>query len=358
MRLPLPLPLDHRVRRNVALVSLLDVSSGALAMIGLQLVGSGVYVVVFASCTIWTAVFSVWLLNRPLVRLQWAGVALVAAGLLTNAFANAAAVETEANAAKLFWGTIIALAGAIGHSLMYVANDKLLRPTPAAPKEGSADAASSKKSDGTATAGVAGDTELRGGVEAGISSDSNDSAAEGDEADREAAQLISRGSASKMRATDTDESTVLEPSALCSAMGMLETAYNLVWLSFILVFTPFGTELANAMTVQGTSLLGALPAWSLLVVANGGHAWAFFQMLGSIGAVSSGMLKALQTVTVFTFSAVFFCSYEASQCFTPMRAVSVTLVLVGITTFSFGSQQAAAAGATDAAAAAKSRQRQ
>lgn len=35
--------------------------------------------------------------------------------------------------------------------------------------------------------------------------------------------------------------------------------------------------------------------------------------VGSLGAVASALLKGVQTVLVFAFSAVFFCQYETAQ---------------------------------------------
>merc|ERR1712097_61337 len=77
-----------------------------------------------------------------------------------------------------------------------------------------------------------------------------------------------------------------------------------------------------------------------LVLVNAVHALAFFTMLSDIGAVGSALMKGVQAVSVFTLSATFFCNYESSQCFSPLKATSMGVVLVGTSCYSIAKWQA------------------
>merc|ERR1712107_21637 len=71
-------------------------------------------------------------------------------------------------------------------------------------------------------------------------------------------------------------------------------------------------------------LLGAIAAGNLV------HAATFFYLLTSIGVVSTGVLKSLQAVAVFCLSHFLYCERDESQCFTPVKGISLVTVACGI----------------------------
>jgi hypothetical protein len=104
-------------------------------------------------------------------------------------------------------------------------------------------------------------------------------------------------------------------------------------------------------SLQSLGLLVGL-GWAGLCAANTLHALAFFYIIDRLGAVGSGVLKGLQTVLVFAFSAVFYCQFQVrhpvylsyllsqrSQCFSQVKAASVLLVLVGTLVFARAKQR-------------------
>jgi len=60
------------------------------------------------------------------------------------------------------------------------------------------------------------------------------------------------------------------------------------------------------------------------------HAATFFYLLTSIGVVSTGLLKSLQAVAVFCLSHILYCDRDQSQSFTPVKGVSLLIVVCGM----------------------------
>eukprot|EP00669_Euglena_mutabilis_P003327 TRINITY_DN14275_c0_g1_i1.p1 TRINITY_DN14275_c0_g1~~TRINITY_DN14275_c0_g1_i1.p1 ORF type:complete len:364 (-),score=87.76 TRINITY_DN14275_c0_g1_i1:193-1284(-) len=113
--------------RNMAVVCLLDLLSQALVMYGQLKVGGGLYVVLYSSCTVWTAVLSRLLLGKVLHRQQWIGVAEVTGGLILSKVSLLAPSDVgRVFAADVFAGGLVLLGGAVLHSLTAVAMERLL----------------------------------------------------------------------------------------------------------------------------------------------------------------------------------------------------------------------------------------
>lgn len=85
--------------------------------------------------------------------------------------------------------------------------------------------------------------------------------------------------------------------------------------------------------------LEAVGGLVFLVLVDLAHAASFFNILKSIGAVSSALLKGAQTISVFLISAFLFCSSQASQCLTSVKVLSIFLVLCGTLCYGTARQQ-------------------
>jgi hypothetical protein len=68
--------LERCASRQMALLVVVDMASSALILSGLLLVGSGVYVVMYSSTTLWTAAIAVCSGTSTLSRRQWLGALL------------------------------------------------------------------------------------------------------------------------------------------------------------------------------------------------------------------------------------------------------------------------------------------
>jgi hypothetical protein len=129
---------------------------------------------------------------------------------------------------------------------------------------------------------------------------------------------------------------------------------------------PRGAEILAHIREAGLlSARGVALGYAVMVLSAVAHSITYFLLLGSAGAVATGIMQAARAVGVFFVSAVLFCntgpmanmaiSYMApmlheSQCFTVARGVSAVLVCGGILVFSVGKAKkaAAAAGAAEA----------
>jgi len=65
------------------------------------------------------------------------------------------------------------------------------------------------------------------------------------------------------------------------------------------------------------------------------HNFAFYAIIGQVGAVTFGLLQAVRAVGVFFFSAALFCSTQSIQCLTIPKILSTFVVIIGILAFSY-----------------------
>lgn len=134
--------------------------------------------------------------------------------------------------------------------------------------------------------------------------------------------------------------TKVAPFELCAKIGAAETALLLLYTAFLLATNDADALYLAPVRAAGATVGAVVVGYGLLVFINAMHALAFFAMLGQLGAVSTGVLKAVLAVLIFTFAAVFFCENQASQCFSPFKAGSMLLVLFGSFVFVLATQQA------------------
>lgn len=83
-----------------------------------------------------------------------------------------------------------------------------------------------------------------------------------------------------------------------------------------------------------------LIAFLLFVACSAVHAIAYFNLLGSIGNVSSGVMKGLTTACYVALSATLFCHIDRKYCAT-LRTVSSSIVcIIGVLLYSYATKQA------------------
>lgn len=73
------------------------------------------------------------------------------------------------------------------------------------------------------------------------------------------------------------------------------------------------------------------------------HGLTYFMMLGSSGAVTTGIMQSLRAVCVFAISSLLYCSHQESQCFDTRRGVATLIVVSGVMFYSWAKSQAGAA---------------
>ncbi len=242
---------------------------------GLVSVGGGTFVVIYASCTAWAALGGRFYLGRRITTVQWVGIVVVCVGLGLSAVASsraaaASAATTSGDAATASVSTFVA-------GLLLVLVGSVLH----------------------SMVFVLSDAFLVSG-------------------------------------------TNVLPWELCSYIGRIETTALLAWNAALGVYwLVVGRTRAVPDTIDGdvdvaagSSLVVTVALFTVLWLVNAFHAFCFFELIGSIGSVSSALMKGVQSVTVYIFSAVVFCGYQQSQCFTVPKAVAVVVVLAGTLLYS------------------------
>jgi len=95
-------------------------------------------------------------------------------------------------------------------------------------------------------------------------------------------------------------------------------------------------------------------AWFGFVLATAVHAGSFFSLLGSVGTVSSGIVKGMTTSTYVLLSGLAFCGLDGNYCLTSRTLISAAICAISVVCYSLASKRAQArASATAAQAAAK-----
>ena len=260
--------IPRNSKRNILLITAVDTCSGVFLMLGLLAAGSGVFVVIYSSCTAFTACFSRMFLKKQLKWGQWLAILMICAGLGVNYWsASHGGAAATASGVRTAAGIVLTLLGSLLHSAMFVMTDALLS---------------------------------KAGTEA-------------------------------------------KPWQVCSYVGRFEVAGLLCWNAFGIVYASttddswfkFGAADGSAPTAASIGLSCVL--FASLWAVNCLHAACFFDLIGAVGSVSSAVLKGVQTVSVYVLSAILYCRYQSSQCFSYTKALSLVIVVLGTSIYSLAS---------------------
>jgi len=105
--------------------------------------------------------------------------------------------------------------------------------------------------------------------------------------------------------------------------------------SYLFAYTVpnFKVLVMDSVEKQGGNWLLIIITYIVLVLSGFGHSLTYFRLLGSVGAVSTGILNSLRAISVFGISAWLFCDSHANQCFTTNKGISAIMVICGILYF-------------------------
>lgn len=106
--------------KYIFLVSILDMISYAFNANGLLYAGSATYTIVHSSLTVFTAIFSLLILNVIPSRLQWGGISFIVLGL------TVAVVNAEHDGREVLLGAVLIFLGTMVHALTYIASEYIL----------------------------------------------------------------------------------------------------------------------------------------------------------------------------------------------------------------------------------------
>ncbi|KAF1328580.1 hypothetical protein FI667_g6744, partial [Globisporangium splendens] len=143
-----------------------------------------------------------------------------------------------------------------------------------------------------------------------------------------------------------------EPKELCLKLGTACVAVIAVYQCFFVL--PHWHELVTMPIAEANgSTSGILTALGGYTLSQLAHGITYFMMLGSSGAVTTGIMQSLRAVCVFAISSLLYCSKQESQCFDTKRGIATMIVVSGVMFYSWAKSQAASAPKAAAAAAAR-----
>jgi drug/metabolite transporter (DMT)-like permease len=125
----------------------------------------------------------------------------------------------------------------------------------------------------------------------------------------------------------------IPPENLSYIMGFVGTCIYLIW-QIVYTLPNFHELVVVQIIIHNGRVYVIIVSFIMLILVNFIHAFCFFNLLGSIGATTTGVLKGVQTVIVFILSHFAFCSLQRSQCFTIDKGASLVIVVIGIIGYS------------------------
>jgi drug/metabolite transporter (DMT)-like permease len=105
---------------RTALIAAFDISAQAMNYTGATLAGPTIFAIIYSSVTVWTAVFSLLVLRRPLSAWQWLGVVTVFGGLCITG------LNSHKLGPQVLHGSTLIFLGSIMHALTYVMSEKIM----------------------------------------------------------------------------------------------------------------------------------------------------------------------------------------------------------------------------------------
>ncbi|KAL1527827.1 hypothetical protein AB1Y20_009209 [Prymnesium parvum] len=157
----------------------------------------------------------------------------------------------------------------------------------------------------------------------------------------------------------------LEPLQLCGWIGVLGVCVvcahtTVAALYYFLCGWQPAAALATLRAAHPRGLLPVVAACYLgKTLTDCVHGWAYFHLMGQLGATSMSVLKAAVATSSFLCSVLFFCNpycataqggpgffchYSAVHCVSHEKVLSLALVLLGVVTYSWAARQGLDAG--------------
>ena len=306
-------------RRELFQCAFIDLVSGIFLYSALDSgIGSGVYVVIYSSCTAWTALFS-YMTGSSINSMQWAGVALVTVGLVYSGYlkmhdSNSNVSPSEGGASvTVAIGYASCLVGSVLHSLYVCYANVVLRN----PKTNISSLDFSSR---------------LGQIETVVLLIFN------------TGKLIIYQYQEVVRSLQNwiiVFATMLALVLLWLHAVRSRQQSNTAAHSQVVVDSVFVSVITFAfvagVAVNMAGQLALLPSLAGLTLINWAGNLTFFVVLDHSGPVFSAMLKAIQTVCVFGLSSLAFCSDQnPAQCATWVKARYIALLTMGLILFGVG----------------------
>ena len=264
-------------------VAVFDIVAQSFNYTGASNAGATIFAMIYASVTIWTAIFSRYWLHRNITHVQCIAILIVFCGLCITSF------DSVSLGSDVVRGTIYILIGSCMHGATYVLSEAIMMTS------------HDDRHDSVVVPTVS-------------SIDDND----------------------RRPLPKRERLTYLENSGI---QGMVACVGLLSWQ---IVYTiPRWDELIRQPTqAAGTTFVQAIGILLAFGLANLFHSLSFYYTVAHYpgGATSAGVMKGLQAVLVFVAAHYIYCkkNIDTSMCFTTMKFISLITVVGGVVIFRLG----------------------
>lgn len=260
---------------------------------GNNLAGPTIFSIIYSSVTIWTALYSKFLLSRSLSQYQWMGILLVVIGL------SITALDSFSVGTRIFIGACLILVGSSFHGMTYVLSEMIMTTTTTTTTK--------EKDDGNSPS---------------------------------ASSLSLKASTSPVKNRDNTQrhrhQQRIRPISIranCAIQGIVASIVLLLW-QIIFTLPRLQSLILTPMAQAHTSPLHAVTILLAITFANLLHSVTFYVTLKHFpgGATSAGVLKGLQAVLVFGVGSIVLCGRWGGleMCWSMMKFGSLVVVMCGI----------------------------
>lgn len=282
----LPYPCCHNSSRDelrpsktaigkAVLVAAFDIIAQTFNYTGASYAGASIFAVIYASVTIWTAVFSRLILGRSISCVQCGAIGIVFGGLCL------AGLESIALGSDVLFGTLLIVVGSCMHGATYVLSEAIMT---------------------TSTNVVLATSTVDGALH--------------------------------KQQNYRDLLTVLENSAI---QGIVACIGLLVW-QLIYTLPRWDDLIRQPAVLAGTTKGQAAVLFLSFSISNLLHSLSFYYTVAFYpgGSTSAGVMKGLQAVLVFVAAHILFCGSDDpnnNMCFSIIKFASLVTVVGGVYLF-------------------------
>jgi drug/metabolite transporter (DMT)-like permease len=111
------------IKKNIIIISLIDIFANVISTFGMFLIGSGIYQVIHSAIVVFTAILSRIFLNKKFTIQQWFSLIVITSGLSLSAIGG----RSNATGVMGTIGIAITIFGTICYAIIYVLNERILK---------------------------------------------------------------------------------------------------------------------------------------------------------------------------------------------------------------------------------------
>jgi len=111
------------IKKNIIIISLIDIFANVISTFGMFLIGSGIYQVIHSAIVVFTAILSRVFLNKKFTIQQWLSLIVITSGLSLSAIGG----SSNATGVMGTIGISITIFGTICYAVIYVLNERILK---------------------------------------------------------------------------------------------------------------------------------------------------------------------------------------------------------------------------------------